>query len=286
MPLRAQYYGLRRYEPAQFGYSEPFTAGGRQDIGGRPALVPLGENRLNRVSTAGANLSEVGQFDPAGQSQLIFSQSSLGDKTMGLGGPGVGWIGPSVFENVPTMQNLPRAASWFDYQVGINLPPDYASAQQIQDIAQSAPLALPDPPKANSKSSEEGPMELGSDILNVLGGLAGQYINNRYGPQPVTYAAPGLLANQPIVATNADYGSAGPGVGVPYRDVINEPPACNPYKGMVWNPAANCGQGKWQRRSRRRKRALVTQSDINGLIKLKSAVGKGKIMEVWIAKNA
>jgi len=73
--------------------------------------------------------------------------------------------------------------------------------------------------------------------------------------------------------------------GIPFVDVIPEgPDACN-VKGWVWNPSANCGAGKWQKKSRRRRRRLATHGDLKDLAALKGVLGGGKVFEVWIATH-
>lgn len=59
-------------------------------------------------------------------------------------------------------------------------------------------------------------------------------------------------------------------------------PTCAPTN-EVWNPRANCGQGAWQKRSRRRRRQLATQSDIRDLAALKATLGNGEVFKTWIA---
>lgn len=64
------------------------------------------------------------------------------------------------------------------------------------------------------------------------------------------------------------------------------PTALDPYKGLVWNPRANCGQGKWVRCRRKRRSRLATVSDIKDLAALKSVLGNGKAFETWIATHS
>lgn len=110
-------------------------------------------------------------------------------------------------------------------------------------------------------------------ITDLIGGLGGAYIDARYSPTP-SYASP----FGPIAAT--------PAFGVPFVDIIPEANggACAD-KNMVWNPSANCGQGKWQRKSRRRRKRLATQGDLKDLAALKGVLGGGKAFETWIATH-
>jgi hypothetical protein len=61
---------------------------------------------------------------------------------------------------------------------------------------------------------------------------------------------------------------------------------CNNPADIVfrWSPQAQ--DYVPQKRRKRRRKQLVTQSDIKGLAALKGVVGTGKIMETWIATHA
>ncbi len=110
-------------------------------------------------------------------------------------------------------------------------------------------------------------------ITDMIGQLGGAYIASQTA-QPVNYMSP----FGPISPT--------PAIGVPFFDVIPEAQAgaCG-TQGMVWNPSANCGQGKWQRKSRRRRKRLATQGDLKDLAALKGVLGGGKAFETWIATH-
>lgn len=112
-----------------------------------------------------------------------------------------------------------------------------------------------------------GSMDLGS----LIGDIATTYIGARYGNQQV--AAP--LPYPPAQQQFAD-------VGIPFVDVVREAPA----KGYVWNPDANCGQGKWQKKRRRRRSRLATPTDIKDLSSLKGVLGSGEAFKVWIATHS
>jgi len=103
------------------------------------------------------------------------------------------------------------------------------------------------------------------DLGSIITGLGGAYINARY---PVQQPAFNPFSGD----------SSG---GLPGVDIIAEAPV----KGMCWNPAANCGQGKWQKRTRRRRKRLATQGDLKDLAALKGVLGGGKAFEVWIATH-
>lgn len=122
---------------------------------------------------------------------------------------------------------------------------------------------------------------MGLDLGSVLTTLGGSYINARYGAQPVGFAAPQLSVPSPSVL-NALGNQTGltSALGVPFVDVIPEAATA----GMVWNPAANCGQGKWQKKSKRRRRRLATASDIKDLAAL-NGVTTAQQKVTWIATH-
>ncbi len=47
----------------------------------------------------------------------------------------------------------------------------------------------------------------------------------------------------------------------------------------------SCGQWKWIKKQKRRRKRLASSSDINDLSKLKGVLGMGKAMETWIATH-
>ncbi len=114
----------------------------------------------------------------------------------------------------------------------------------------------------------DSPMDLG----DLLGQLGTSFINAKYGQ--ATTAQPVAFNQAPVGVT--------PALGIPFVDVVPEAGSCE--KGMVWNPRANCGQGKWQKRSRRRRRRIATASDIRDLIALKEGVGPA-MAKSYLAKN-
>lgn len=119
------------------------------------------------------------------------------------------------------------------------------------------------------------------DLGNLLGDLGGAFINARYGGQPTS--GPFVPTGYgPIAATpafNDTFGS-----GLPGGDFIGNPP--NDGKRYVLDPGANCGQGKWILKRRRRHRNLATRGDIRDLSALKGVLGTGKLLETWIATHS
>lgn len=58
----------------------------------------------------------------------------------------------------------------------------------------------------------------------------------------------------------------------------------DPMRGYVYKKV--CGQYRWVKQKRRRRKSLVTKSDLNGLASLKGILGTGKAFEVWIATHS
>ncbi len=125
---------------------------------------------------------------------------------------------------------------------------------------------------------------MGLDLGGFLGGIAEaaavRYVDNRMAPQA------GILGQiQGIPESGGGMGPIGgttPVLGLPFADVIRDPPGT----GYVWDPSANCGNGKWKRKRRRRHRNLATRGDIKDLSALKGVLGAGKLLEVWIATHS
>jgi len=58
----------------------------------------------------------------------------------------------------------------------------------------------------------------------------------------------------------------------------------DPMKGYVLKKV--CGQWRWVKQKRRRRKQLVTNGDAKGLATLKGIVGVGKTMDTWIATHS
>lgn len=109
-----------------------------------------------------------------------------------------------------------------------------------------------------------------STIMDLATTLGSAYIDARYG-QPQVQPAFNL-----------------PSPGLPFVDVIPEPGPSGSAncgtKGQVWDPNANCGQGKWIKRRKRRRQRLATSSDIKDIGALKSVLGP-TALNAWIATH-
>lgn len=144
------------------------------------------------------------------------------------------------------------------------------------------------------------------DLGNLVKDLATTYISTRYGqpqqPRPIMAQPVGLpavigggLSRLPSLG-----GITGGIFGGAIGDMLSGPTplmsgmenfggamqGCNNPADVVfrWSPAVQ--DYVPQKRRKRRRKQLVTQSDIKGLAALKGVVGTGKIMETWIATHA
>jgi hypothetical protein len=113
--------------------------------------------------------------------------------------------------------------------------------------------------------------DLGTLAIDLLKQAGTSYINRELGSQPVGYSpafsASDLLQLAPDVL---------PGVDV----VAQQPSDCGDY---VYKKV--CGQYKWVKKRRRRRRPIATNAEI-GQVQAISSVLKGDNLKVWLAKRA
>lgn len=197
----------------------------------------------------------------------------------------------------PDQENVVRIAiDWVEYW-----------ALKAQGIAVAQPLPLADRGIFNPA------VDIISEDFKPVGTSAGEpgtlvqsgetdvgWIEDLYGAADVI--AGGWLPGGPVSPwdnTSIVTWGQGPGGGAPPPVIINQPPigppppqgglpmACgdnDPMKGMVWKRV--CGQYKWVKQRRRRRRKLVSQSDAAGLSTLVSILGNGKNTQAWIATHS
>jgi hypothetical protein len=168
------------------------------------------------------------------------------------------------------------------------------------NVPETIVTRAPAPRPQELPTKNEEPMDLG----NLVKDLATTYLETRY-------AQPGTRAGSPIMATPVGLpaiiggglsrmGPSGLGAGIGggifgglAGDLMSGIESfgggmggCNNPSDIVfkWSPQAQ--DYVPQKRRKRRRKQLVTQSDIKGLAALKGVVGTGKIMETWIATHA
>lgn len=108
------------------------------------------------------------------------------------------------------------------------------------------------------------------DLGNILGGIAqvGQtYANYR-------------LQQSVLDAANPLSGF----VDIPGIDIIGQNPGVDGCGNYVYKKV--CGEYKWVKQRKRRRKRLATSSDIKDLSALSGVLGKGKLLETWIATHS
>ncbi len=122
------------------------------------------------------------------------------------------------------------------------------------------------------------------DLGTILGGI--QQVADIY--NQVKYSGPQIMP-MPVSNTGGYPGltfADDPNVGA-FDEMDNAMMATRGgTKGMVFDPAANCGSGKWIKKRRRKRKRLATKADISELAQLKGTLGMGKAMETWIATHS
>lgn len=171
--------------------------------------------------------------------------------------------------------------NWFDYH---SLQGQGVAVQHVSQVP-AAPATTPVPvipppvpgPITTDFEEETDTMGVLSDIYDAvdtsLGGVLPGGVPFGSSPAGAVYQA--LTPNAPATSVPQQVipaGAAAPGA-------CNHGGASPVYKKV-------CGEYKWVYPKKRRRKQLVTQSDIKGLAALKGVVGTGKIMEVWIATHS
>ncbi len=206
----------------------------------------------------------------------------------GRGDFGTGSGGISTLEVSVGVRKIPIFAS------SVSLPTvvleDYQGRGTIGDFGEAPrqpPPPVPQelPPEFTSEplSTSEG-SDMSLDLGSIITGVAGSYFNAKYNPGQIVQQNVGV-GSQPTYGTGGMDGSViptTPAVGVPFVDIIPEPPE---GKGWLYRPATETCAGKWIKRSRRRRRNLVTNSDIKGIAALRT-VGGPALVKTWIATHS
>jgi len=109
------------------------------------------------------------------------------------------------------------------------------------------------------------------DLGSIITGLGSSYIQAKYQQPSTSFTGP-------IQAT--------PALGIPFYDLVPDAAEGTCGGRQLWDPKGNCGQGKWIKKSRKRRKRLATHSDLKDLAALKGVLGGGKAFETWIATHS
>ncbi len=120
-----------------------------------------------------------------------------------------------------------------------------------------------------------------SDVYETVDASLGGWLP---GGAPVGSSLPGQVFAQapapaPAPVTVQQGMPAMPQLGGPVTACDNDP-----MKGYVLKKY--CGEWRWIKQKNRRRKQLVTQTDLKGLAALKGVLGGGKAFEVWIATHS
>lgn len=112
------------------------------------------------------------------------------------------------------------------------------------------------------------------DLGSIITELGTAYIGARYGGRDGSPFTGPVMGGQQFI-------------DVPFVDVVPEAPTTSTgesVKGMVYSPTANCGQGNWVKRRRRRRKRLITPTDLNDIAALKAIIGGGQALNAAVIK--
>ena len=132
-------------------------------------------------------------------------------------------------------------------------------------LTNTQPVPVTTPPIIQTENTD---MDLG----NLLGDLGTAYIQARYSQPAQPQVQPAAL----------DF-------DIPFVDVVPQNPGAGPASdscGGQWVYKKHCGQYKWVKVKRRRRKRLATRSDLRDLAALKGVLGQGKAFETWIATHS
>lgn len=113
------------------------------------------------------------------------------------------------------------------------------------------------------------------DLGTLINTVGQAYIANRLAQSPAQ-------TNNPLIPDWIEYGLSGAPVQGPVQPTTTPP--TTQMRGYVWDPAADCGAGKWIKRRSRRRRKIITDSDLNQLAALKTIVGNGQALTAAVVK--
>lgn len=112
----------------------------------------------------------------------------------------------------------------------------------------------------------DGGTKMGLDLGNIVGGI-GDFITGDFGDLADRFFSPTLPAPIPGPVTTIPTGGIGGG-GIPQLPTTSKCDDDDPMKGYVMKKV--CGQWKWVKPGRRRRKKLLTDADFNSLLKLQT----------------
>lgn len=158
------------------------------------------------------------------------------------------------------------------------------SDQSFNDLLQAGvnvvrPAGWGQPQQLQQPTSGEDEVSFIEDGYNILDTALGGIL-----PGGVPFGTGNVIqaiGNPPAVAQQ----------GLPQPTVTQMPnlPAqgnCDndPYRGLVYKKV--CGQYRWVKPSRRRRRRVATQQQVKDIAAMKGVLGNGKALETWIATHS
>ena len=238
-------------------------------VGGGLAGIPVGKGTIP-ILDAGYSLPDVVSI-PVGNPPFsdvapIDRRDNSSDTTV---------VPMKRFQDYVTWEEMRRAGHTLpgDFDVYAN-PADYVAGRQkpsFRGPAASTPPIVSNPLPPNPNAEEAMWNDLGQLGLDLIRQAGTSYINRELGGSPTQY----------VQSTPVDFQV--PQIDIPYVDVVPQMPSSNCGE-MVYKKV--CGQYKWVKKQRRRRKRLATKSDLSDLASLKGILGQGKAFEVWIATHS
>lgn len=178
----------------------------------------------------------------------------------------------------PQPEELP--VSWSDWLAAGNaLPADWNSYPHASDHPDISGVTY-EPTTVGIETTGEEPLSILGDIYDIVDTAVGGWLPGGVavgGPSPVFQPGSNFNYASPPPLNPAIVPAAGTTVAV-------TPGSTDGMKGMVYKKV--CGQYRWVKQSRRRRKNLATKGDLKDLAALKGILGNGKAFEVWIATHS
>lgn len=185
---------------------------------------------------------------------------------------------PSIVGGDETSLQGVVQVSWADYVAGGGvLPDDWNQYPHASDY----------PGLVGTSSVETG----GGDGVGILGDIydivdesLGGLLPGGVAPFFQSPTPPAYLPPPGLMAAGGAIGAVPPQAVTYGGGAVPAMGACDPSTGMVYKKV--CGQYKWVKQKRRRRRSLATNGDIQKLSALKGVLGNGKALQAWIATHS